>query len=1019
MGNITRFALDYSRVTILFILFAAVFGTTVFLSYPKREDPSIVIREAVVTAAFPGMATQRVEDLITRKLEEKIREIPEVDEIRSDSKTGLSIVHVTVRDEIANLAAVWQDLRNKMNDIRGELPSGTKGPAVNDEFGLTAVATVALWADGFSLAEMREVARDLRDQLYGLDGIKRVELYGVQEERIYLEFSDARLSQFGVSPALIAQALVQQNIILPGGNVNVAGQKVAIEPSGNFRSVDDIRNVLVAIPGTERVVPLIDIATVTRGYVDPPDKPVFFNGKPAIVLSVSINDGVNSVEFGERLTRRLDAIENSLPIGYVLEYATYQPDLVDAAVDGAVNNLYQTLVIVLIVVVVFLGLRVGLIVGAFVPLTMLVSIIVMRLLDVELQRMSIASMIIALGLLVDNGIVVAEDIRNRIQKGDSARDAAVAGGKTLALPLLTSSLTTIFAFLPIVLQVGATGEYTLSLGQVLMTTLLASWFLAMFVTPALCAWFIKRPAARGGAKGPGEDLYSGRFYQIYRGFLQTVLRRRAVFIVAVAVAFVAAGYGFRFVAQEFFPPNDRNQYLVYLDLPAGTDIATTSDVVQRLGGWLKDSKQNPEVTSVIGYVGSGGPRFFLSLAPLDADPHVAFMLVSTDSNDQVPELVRRTRRYLLDHAPEARGRVKQLWFGGSETGLVEVRLVGPDGDVLTDKADGLVGALSAIPGTLDIKQDWENKVLKVNVEVDQSRARRAGLTSQDIANSLATFIDGAAVTDYREGDKVIEVIGRGAADERGNLFNLPQINVYSSLTGEAVPLTQIASFRPEWAFSRIRRADQERTLTVSAKHQYLKANQLIAELQPALASLELPAGYRWEMGGEVENSAEAMEKLLANVPLAGALIIALLVWQFNSYRRATIILATIPLSLIGVVVGLLVMNAVFGFMVILGLLSLAGIVINNGIVLIDRIDSARAEGQSLNEAIVNAAVTRFRPILMTTITTILGLLPLIVSRDPLFFGMAIAIAFGLAVATVITLGLVPVLYSILFRAKAA
>ena len=1014
MPSITEFSLKTERVTILFMAFVVLSGIYVFLDYPKQEDPSIVIREAVVTAMFPGMATTRVEDLITRKLEEKIREIGEVDDIKSDSKTGVSIIHVVARDEVKDLDTVWQDLRNKMNDVKPELPEGTFGPLVNDEFGLTAVATIALWSDGFTLAEMRDVARNLRDQFYAVEGVMKVELFGVQDEQVYLELSNTKLAQYGVSPDVVVQTLVAQNVILPGGAINVDGTNVIVEPSGNFNQIAEIESVLIPIPGTEKVAPLRDLVIVVRDYVDPPDKPVFFNGRPAIVLSVSTLKGVNSVEFGERLTWRIKELEQTLPIGYVLDYATYQPALVEKAVAGAVNNLYQTLAIVLAVVMVFLGIRTGLIVGSFVPLAMLLGIVVMSLFDIEFQRMSVASMIISLGMLVDNGIVVAEDIRVRLERGEERRQAAIESGKVLAIPLLTSSLTTILAFMPLMLAVGGTGEYTLSLGQVVIILLLGSWFLAMYVTPVMCVRFMKVKPVTGTA---ATDPYDTAVYRTYRRFLETVLHNRLVVLGTLVAFLVGAGYAFNFVDKSFFPPGDRNQFLVYLDLPAGSHINKTASAVGQLTDWLQDKKANPEVTGTIAYVGSGGPRFFLSLAPIDPDPHVAFMVVNTETEDQVPEMVERVDAYALDNLPDVDARPKAMWLGSTETGLFEIRISGSDADVLVEKAEKLKAALRAVPGTIDIRHDWENRVVTVEVLVDQVRARRAKVNSQEVANSLNAYIDGAKVTEYREGDKIIPIVIRGLEEERDNLANLRAISVYSSQTKKNVPLVQIADLRPRWDYSRIKRRNQERTITVSAKHRYLNAGQLFEAVKPTIDALELPPGYWWEHGGELEASAKAQGYLFASMPLSGGLIVFLLVWQFNSFRRPLIILLTIPMAFVGAVLGLLVMKAEFGFMSILGLLSLAGIIINNGIVLIDRIDSERAAGKDPYDAVITAAITRFRPILMTTITTILGLLPLIVSKDPLFYGMAIVIAFGLLIGTVLTLGIAPVLYSLLFRVK--
>jgi len=1021
MRSLTEAALNNNRLVILLIFTVIVGGITVYLDYPKKEDPTIRIREAVVTASFPGMSTQRVEDLITRPIEETIRQIPQVKDIKSDSKIGSSIVRVIVKDEYKDLAPIWQNLRNKMADLKGRLPEGTRGPDVDDERGLTAVATIALWADGFSLAEMRAVARTTRDRLYAVKGIKKVELFGIQEERIYLEVSNTKMAQLGLNPGTIVNTLTAQNIILPGGRMNAAGRVIVVEPSGNFNDVSEIASVLISIPGTNKVVPLREIVKISRRYVEPPEKPVFFNGRPAIVISVSMTDGVNAVEFGRRLTATVKAIEGSLSFGYFLQYATFQPKLVEDAVSSAVGNVYQSLAIVLLVVMLFLGLRTGLIVGSFVPLAMLMGLIIMRLADIELQRMSIAAMIIALGMLVDNGIVIAEDIRARLEGGEDRKAAVIASGRTLAVPLLTASLTTILAFAPIPLAVGGTGEYTLSLGQVVIIVLLSSWFLAMASTTTLCYHFMRvKPAAAGAnADGGRGDPYRSRFYVIYKRLLETMLRRRLAVVALTLGMLVLAGLGMRLVPATFFPSNDRNQFLVYLDLPAGTHINKTTAEVRRLTGWLGDKKVNPEIASTIAYVGSGGPRFFLSLSPPDADPHVAFLLVTTRSKTEVAAMIRRVRQHIFDRYPDVRGRVKAMWFGPTEIGQLDIRLSGPGTKTLTRAADAVMKGYRAIPGTLDLKQDWENYIIKARVLIDQARARRAGISSQDVANSLAAYIDGAVISNYREGDKSIPLVVRGEASERQVVTALRNVSVFSTSSGKIVPLTQIADIRATWVLSRIKRFNQERTITVSAKNQSLTTLQFLEKLRPTLAALKLSKGegYRWELGGELEKSKEAQGNLFKNLPVCFALILVLLVWQFRSFRRPAIILLTIPLTLIGAVIGLLVMNADFGFMVILGFLSLAGIIINNGIVLVDRIDIERERGKAPYQAIVAASLARFRPILMTTMTTILGLLPLIVTIDPLFFGMAVVIAFGLLVGTIFTLGVVPVLYALFFGVR--
>lgn len=1015
MYSITDFAFKNSRITIVMILMIVVVGILTFLDYPSREDPSIIIRNANVTTVFPGMSSGRIEELITRPIEEKIREIAEIKHIESDSKTGVSLVKITVKDDVNELDPVWRELRDKMSDITSSLPQGTAAPIIHDQIGLTAVATIALWADGFSLSEMKDVAKTLNEKLYTIDGVSKVERYGEQDERIFLDFQKSKITQFEVDLNSIITTLQKQNIILPGGKIEDSGQSIILEPSGNFNSIADIEEVLIPISQTGQVTRLSNLVTIRRGYVDPPEKPVYFNGKPAIILSVSIEDGINSAHFGEAIKARVEALQRELPWGYVLEFATFQPDLVKTSVNGAIINLYQTLVIVLVVVMLFLGMRTGLIVGSFIPITMLMSIIIMRQLDVELQRVSIAAMIISLGMLVDNGIVIAEEIQVRFRNGEEKVKAAINASKNLARPLLTSSLTTILFFVPMALAEGGAGEFTQSLAQVVTIVLLSSWFLSLFLTPFVCVWFMKAPSAAvqsGGAeKSKLQNLISGGYEKI----LIFVLRIKYAFIALTILALFTAGYAFTLLGTEFFPNGDRNQYLIYLDLPAGTTVKKTDEVVDRLTTWLSDKAENPDVLSNVAYVANGGPRFFLSLASMDPDPHRAFLVVNTTSTEVVDGLVKKTRDFMLNNLPEARGEAKKMWMGSSEAGLFELRLIGPDSVALRNGAEAAVQGLKGMSGIVIAKQDWENPIIKLNIEVDQARARQVGVTSEDVANALNTYYSGSNITDYREGNNVIPVILRSEERERGTLAGLQDLSVYASATGKWLLLEQISEVQGKWETARIKRRDQERTITVTAKHEYLPAVDIYNRLLPKLQKIKLPEGHRWEIGGEVESQSEANEKLFANLPICLVAIVLLLIWQFNSIRRPGIILMTIPLILVGATIGLYAFQALFGFMVILGFFSLAGIIINNGIVLIDRIDLERQAGKAPYDALVTACIARLQPIMITSLTTVLGLLPLIVSQDPLFYAMASAMAFGLAVGTILTLAVVPALYAIFFR----
>ncbi len=1019
MKGITAFALNNSRTVIMTLLLVIGGGSYAFVNLPKLEDPYITIREAVVAAKFPGMPVAQVERLITRPIEEKIRSMGEVDKIKdSTSKVGECLIHVTIKDEVPSeqLPATWKLLRNRMADVKPELPEGTIGPMVDDTFGDTSVATIALWSDGFSMAEMHETAREIRERLNLLKGIQKIDLTGVQEERIYLDVSNAKIVQLGIDTADIGRSLRQQNIVLPAGRMNVNDAEFIVETQGRFKSIGEIGDVLIPISGTQASIPLRDIATIRRGYVEPIQKPAYYNGHPAIVLSVYLLKGVDAVEFGERLKQKVREIEQSLPWGYVLEFATYQPELIEKAVNGMIINVIESVAIVLVVVMLLLGLRTGLIVGSFIPLVMLFGVLAMYTLGIDMERMSLATMIIALGMFVDNAIVVSDDIKVNLEAGMPRKDAVLKTGSSLAVPLLTSTLTTVFAFGPILLQIGSTGDYTSSLGSVMITLLMGSWFFSMFSSTSMCYWFLKPKAAAGGDNQQTVDPYQGKFYRLYRGLLTLSLRFRFLVLILTGGVFIAAVYALSLVPQSFFPGGDRNQYLVYLDLPAGTRIEETDRTVRRLSAWLHDKQQNPEITSTIAYVANGGPRFFLSLAPVDPDPFVGFLIVNTQTGDQVAEMVQRTRQYLMDYFPNVRGRVKAMWLGGSETGLMQVRLSGPDKDVLWEQAERLMAALRKIPGTIDIKQDWNNRVYTAMADVDQARARRAGVTSEGVANSLDFFIDGDTTTNFYHGNVEIPIVGRGVKIERDSPESLRTLGIRTA-SGDSVPMNQVADVYILGELNRIMRFNQERTITVSAKNQVLKASEIFAALKPTLDGMKFPRNHYWEVGGELEDSARAQRNLAKWLfPCFGG-IVFLLVWQFNSIRRAAIIILTMPLVLVGAVVGLLVMQADFGFMVILGLLALAGSIVNNGIVMIDKIEENRREGQAPYDAVVNSAVSRFRPILLSVSTTMLGFSPLIINRDPLFYGMACVMFFGLGIGSAFTLNYVPALYSIFFRVR--
>ncbi|MFQ3237033.1 MAG: multidrug efflux pump subunit AcrB, partial [Paraglaciecola sp.] len=785
-------------------------------------------------------------------------------------------------------------------------------------------------------------------------------------------------------------------------------------PTGNFNSLEQLAETYISIPGTEEYIALSDIVTLKRDYVDPPDNPAYFNSQQAIVFAISMLPEYNILEFAPRLKSAIEQLQDSLPIGYELHIATYQAQQVEKTIRGVSVNVLQTLAIVLVVVIMFLGIRTGLIVGAIVPFVMLATLSIMQFSDMRLERMSLATLIIALGLLVDNGIVIAEDFKRRLENGEQRFQAMCQGGKELAIPLLSSSVTTILFFLPLMLAQHVAGEYTRSISLVILITLMTSWVLALAVTPILCYHFIKvTPVA------DGDSPATGPITQRYASWLHNILAHKGIFILLLASLFVLSVLAMKIVPKQFFPPSDRSQLLVNVDLPNGTSERQTNVQMQQIMAWLDNESGYDFVESHSAYVGFSGPRFVLSLTPEDPAANKGFLVLNIAPQHDVTQLTLKLDHDLEQHFPNISVRAKKMFLGPSDSNIIKIQVKGPDKDVINLKSVEIMNLLYQIPHTRDIRSDWENMTAKIEVRVDQQRARRSGVTSQDIANSLQAYFSGAAITEFREEDDIIPVVFRASDAERHNLDRLRSLNVFSQATGKAVPLFQVAEFAPVSQYSIIQREDMFRTVSIEARNNHYAAEDLKMIIDADIQALaaDLPLNHHIEYDGVVVQSAEAQAALGASMPLVFGLILILLVAQFNSFRRALIIVLTMPLSFIGAVLGLTVMHAPFGFMVTLGLYSLAGIIINNAIVLIDRIDIERQQGASDYDAVINACITRLRPIAITTITTVMGLLPLILSTDPLFYGMANVIAFGLAVGTVLTLGLVPVLYCLFFKVE--
>ena len=1018
--NLTGFALRNQPLVLILVAAIVLFSFSVLGNFPSQEDPPITVREAVVKTFMPGMEAEDVELLVTRPIEQALARIPERDYIYSWSRNGESDVRIVVLDrfEQDDLDIIWQDVRNEIIDATPMLPEGVIGPFVNDDFGDVTVVSAALTGDGFTLAQLHAVAKRIQDQLYLVPGVKRVSLYGVQDETVWIEFSTARLAQLGFSISAIHETLVAENAVLPGGTIDTGQREIIVTPRGDFETVADIENVPIEVPETGEVVYLRDLATVRRGYVDPPESPFYYNGEQAVLIGVSMAEGQNILDVGPRIAERLEVLERVLPVGFQLQIGNYQPTHVERAVAAVRSNLFQTIAIVLVVIVLFLGVRTGLIVGLHVPLTMIVTLAVMFYMGIAMHRISLATLIISLGLLVDNGIVVAEEIGKRLFQGESRIDAATNTGRGLAMPLLISSITTVLMFMPLALAPNSSGEYLRSMSQVILISLGVSWVLAMTVTPILCARFLKAPEV---SEEEIRAQYERPMYVRYRTILDGLLRQRALFLASMIGVLLFGFWLFSKVPQQFMPQSDRPQILVDVKLDNGYGIRETDRQIQELAAWLEDDEANPEVVQTLTYVGSGGVRFFVTISPEPPAPNMGFILVTVGSLAEVGPVLERVRAHARRAFPAIEIKAKRMFLGSTETGLVEARLssLGLPGqrEQLLTAGERVAAAFADLPHTVNIYNDWENRVVKAIVEIDPARARRAGVTNQEIANSLQSVLAGGTATVLREGDEEIPITGRAVAAERVIADRLFTANVFSPSSGGAVPLVQIATLRPDTSFGIIKRRDHAPTLTVQAVSMTKTATELEEEVGPAIEAImaELGRGFWWEWGGETESQTDAQSAIFAFVPLALLGVLICLVGQFNSIRKPIVIILTVPLAFTGVAIGLLVANGLNSFMALLGMLSLIGIVVNNAIVMLEQIDIEQAGGLDPYQAIITACQARMRPIVMTALTTILGMMPIILSRDPLFYDMAVTIAFGLAFATVLTLGLAPVLYAAILR----
>ena len=1022
--NLTQIAIENNRVTIVVLLVVALLGLVGYRTMPRDSMPPYTLRFASVVASFPGAGPERVEALITSKIEEVAQELPELKAVASESRTGLSVVSVELKQEVPpdELQAVWDRLRRKIETIRSDLPEGIYGPEVKDDgIGVVYGIVIGLTGDGFTFSELETYAKDLRDDLIKLPDAAEVQISGIQEERIYLQFNDARLAELGLSAQKIKNSIASTNIVFSGGEVSLEDERLVLEPTGSYADLEDLGRTLIAV-GKGGSVYLGDITRIVRAYETPQQRLVKINGQPGLSLSVALSEGANIIKLGKEIDQLVALHQARLPLGITFNRVASQDFEVEKSVANFTNNLLQSVAIVLLSMLLFLGLRTGLVVASLIPMTIVATLFIMGVLDIGLNQVSLAALIMALGMLVDNAIVVSEAIMVKMEKGTDAKEAAIESARELAVPLLVSSLTTSAAFLSFFLAASIMGEMMGPLFSVITIALLSSWLLSLTMVTLLAVFFIR---VKQQASQSEKSTFIGRLNGQYKELLLKALERPYSFMGIIAGLFVLSLFGFGFLPFIFFPDSERNLLTVNLNLPLGTKIETTAARVERLESYIADSllvstHRQRGVTDWATFVGEGPPSYDLGYQPGEANSGYAHILLNTSSGDDNQWVIDRLDDFCFRSFPDAEIRVSRLAGGGGGSD-VAVRITGPDPNELFGLADHIKQRLNEISSAQNIGDDWGPKIKKVVVDIDQSKTQNAGLTNQDIALSLQTALTGFNTGAFREGDQSLPIVLRNESSQDVDVRQLESINIYAQGSGKNVPLGQVAQIVPQWQLAKIKRRDLYRTLTVTcdAKSGFT-AQDITDEFVPWLKedSKSWQQGYRYELGGESEQSGDAMSAVVAKLPLSGFIILALLIVQFNSFRKTFIVLSTIPLGLIGVIVGLLIFRSFFGFFAFLGLISLAGIVINNAIVLIDRVQiELDQSGRASIEAIVAAAQQRFRPILLTTCTTTLGLIPLYLGGGLMWEPMAVAIMVGLLFATVITLLFVPVLYKILFAVK--
>lgn len=1006
MRNLTEVSLKNRALVWYFIIVTAIGGIFFYFKLGRMEDPNFTINQMVVTAAWPGASADQMEQQVTDKLESKFRDIPGIKEITSNTRAGTSVVYVTLRDDVdrSTIRDTWRDVRGFGNDVQSELPSGVYGPYYNDRFDDVFGSVYAITGDGYSMEELRQAAEKIRRQLATIDKVQKVKLLGVQTEKVYVEIESAKLAELGISPTVLANALKSQNEMTPSGMIETSTDNVYLRYSGIFDDENAVKNTPIQANG--KTFYLGDIATVERRYAEPGDTAMYYNGQPAVGIAVSMEDGGNIITLGNELKTAMTNIQSEMTAGLEIHQVSDQPKVVEESIDDFVSTLREAVIIVLAVSFLSLGLRTGMVVAGCIPLVLAAVFCGMYIFGIDLHKVSLGALIISLGLLVDDAIIAVEQMSVQLERGHSRFDAACHAFRATAKPMLTGTLITCAGFIPVSFSKGMAAEFCSSLFPVIGMALVISWIVSVMIAP-LFGYYLIKPAA----KADEGEMYQSRFYLAFRGLLNWFLEHRKIVLATTAGLFALSIAMMGMIKQEFFPPSIRPEIIIDMELPEGSSLKASGQAASRFAQFLDENSD--EIENYTYYVGEGAPRFVLTVDPkLPTDNLSQFVIVAKDADNR-DALTAKLRDYLAENIPEVKTNISVIQTGPPAPYPIMLLVSGYDKDKVRDIASQVADRVAQDPNNTDINMDWNEKSKVLHLEFDQAKLRALGLSPQAVAQTVYTEVSGASAAQLYSGDRTIDIQLRLADTDRQDLSQIKNLPVYSA--GGYVPLEQLAKISYEAEDSLIKRKNMQPTITVQANIKEGTANDATQKAYDAVKDIrdELPFGYKITVGGSLEDSEDSMKYLLIPIPAMIFIIMTLLMFQLRNGKDMILTLLTAPLGLIGVVAGMLLLNQAMGFVAILGVMALSGMIIRNSIILIDQIQKHIEAGEAPRDAIVDSAVLRFRPIMLTAAAAILGMLPLMTSS---FWGpMAVAIASGLLIATILTLLVLPVMYAVTYK----